>query len=108
VQNFHHKQIKGFDLEGTIHDDSSFERLKIEYVRLLKSEMRLSGYVPRLDIEPDFTIDYNLKSKNFSFKLTIYGVYVGKRKSECIEGINVTVPIYTPKNKLKESLRDQV
>ena len=108
MDNYHHRSIKNFSLEGTIHDDSSFERLKIEYVRLLVSEMRLSGYVPRLDMEPDFTIDYNLRSKNFSFKLTIYGVYVGKRKSECIEGINITTPIYTPKNKLKESLKDQV
>ena len=65
--------------------------------------MRLSGYVPKFDIEPDFTIDYNLKTKSFEFEITIYGIYVGKRKSEWIDGISQATPIYTRKNKLKKN-----
>jgi hypothetical protein len=108
VDNFHHKSIKRFSLKGVIHDDSAIARLRGEYIRLVVSEMKLSGYVPKFDIDPDFTIDYNEKQKIFEFGLTIYGVHVGKRKSEWIEGIYGTKAIYTQKNKSKEFLRDQV
>jgi hypothetical protein len=57
VPNYHHKPIKKFSLDGVIHDEASIGRLKIEYIRLVVSEMRLNGYVPRFDIDPDFTID---------------------------------------------------
>ena len=57
MANYHHKTIKKFNLNGIIHDESALGRLKQEYIRLLESEMRLSGYVPRLDINPDFTVD---------------------------------------------------
>ena len=108
MEQFHHKTIKRFNLDGIIADDSAIKRLKGEYIRLLVSEMRLSGYVPKFELEPDFTIDYNLKKKYFEFELTIYGVHVGKRKSEWIAGIDGTKPIYIPKSKSKESLQDRV
>jgi len=65
VQNYHHRPLKKFNLSGVIYDDSVVGRLKSEYVRLLTSEMRLTGYAPRLDIEQDFTVDYNDKKKCF-------------------------------------------
>ena len=108
MANYHHKSIKKFYLDGIIHDESSIGRLKIEYIRLLVSEMRLSGYVPRFDIEPDFTIDYNDKKNSFYFALTVHGIYVGKRNSEWISGIDGTRPIYTQKNKSKEFSQEQV
>jgi hypothetical protein len=63
--NLHHKPIKKFNLEGTIYDDSAIMRLRDEYGRLLITEMKMSGYVPRLDITQDFTIEswaYNTKT----------------------------------------------
>jgi hypothetical protein len=63
-ESYHHKPIKRFYLDGIIHDDSMIGRLKEEYIRLLTSEMKLSGYVPRIDLDPDFTIGYN-DIKNF-------------------------------------------
>jgi hypothetical protein len=108
VANYHHKSIKKFYLDGVIHDESSIGRLKIEYIRLVVSEMRLNGYVPRFDIDPDFTIDYNEVKKSFYFALTVHGVYVGKRNSEWISGIDGTKPIYIQKSKLKESSQAQV
>jgi len=105
---YHHKQIKKFNLDGVIHDESAIGRLKTEYIRLVVSEMKINGCVPRFDIEPDFTIDYNEKKKYFEFELTIYGIYVGKRKSEWIAGIDGTKPIGIPKNKLKEFSQEQV
>jgi len=101
----HHKPLKRFGLDGSIYDDSAIWRLKIEYMRLIISEMRLSGYVPRLDIAPDFTLEYNDKTKAFIFELSLYGIHVGKRQSEWIFGINESQVIPIHQNKLEEYLR---
>lgn len=70
--------------------------------------MRLSGYVPRLDIDIDFTIDYNENKKYFEFEISIHGVYTGRRQSEWIEGIDGSKAIYTVKSKLEEFSQDRV
>jgi hypothetical protein len=106
MTNVHHKPLKRFGLEGIIHDDSAIWRLKIEYMRLIVSEMRLSGYVPRIDIAPDFTIDYNERLEGFNFELSLYGIYVGKRKSEWIFGVNEATVIPIQQNRLEEYLRE--
>jgi hypothetical protein len=108
MANYHHKPIKKFNLNGVIHDESALSRLKEEYIRLLESEMRLSGYVPRLDINPDFTIDYNERKKYFEFELTVHGIHTGRKQSEWIAGIDGSTPIYTQKNKSKEFSQEQV
>jgi hypothetical protein len=108
MANIHHKTIKRFLLSGNIYDDSAILRLKTEYIRLLVSEMKISGYVPRFDIDPDFTMRYNEKAEIFEFKLSIYGIYVGKKKAEWIIGLDGTKVIYTQKSKSKEFLRGQV
>jgi hypothetical protein len=108
MANYHHKPIKKFNLSGDIHDESAIGRLKTEYIRLIVSQMKLTGYVPRFDIEPDFTIDYNEKKRKFEFELTVYGIYVGRKKSEWILGIDGQKPIYTRKNKSKEFSQEQV
>jgi hypothetical protein len=105
---YHHKAIKKFYLDGVIHDEAAIGRLKIEYVRLLISQMRLNGYVPRLDLDPDFTIGYNDNKKIFEFELSIHAVYAGKRNSEWIVGVDGNKPIYTPQSKSKESLKGLV
>ena len=107
MQNFHHKKIKKFSLDGIFQDDAAIARLKIEYINLLKSEMYLTGYVPRLDIDPDFTIDYNVDKNIFNFIISIYGVYLGKRQVECIEGIDGTVAIPSQKSRSREFSQEQ-
>jgi hypothetical protein len=107
METFHHKTIKRFFLEGDIYDDASILRLKSEYIRLLTLEMKLSGYVPRLDIDPDFTIEYNLKAEIFRFQLSMHGIYVGKKKSQWIQGIDGAAVIATPQSRSKELSRDQ-
>jgi hypothetical protein len=104
---FHHKVIKKFFLEGQIHDESAIPRLKDEYIRLVNTEMKYAGYVPRLDLSPDFTIEYVEAKTIFKFKLTIYATYVGKKNSECILGIDGHTPIFIQKNKSNESLQAQ-
>jgi hypothetical protein len=61
--------------------------------------MRILGYVPRLDINPDFTLDYNQAKKYFEFEISLYGIYVGKKKSQWISGIDETRVIYIQKSK---------
>ena len=105
--SYHHKPLKRFYIAGIIQDEALLGRLKIEYVRLLVSEMRLSGYVPRLDIDPDFTLRYNDSKDFFEFELSVHGVYAGKRKSEWIAGIDGTILVPIQPSKSKESLQDQ-
>jgi hypothetical protein len=104
MTKLHHKPIKRFGLDGIIHDDSGLWRLKEEYKKLVLTQMQLSGYVPRVDIPLDFTIEYNKKKEYFEFKLSIYGIYVGKRKSEWILGVDATTILYAPPNKLNAYL----
>ena len=99
MQNVHHRPIKKFSLDGKFYSDSAIVRLKKEYLDLLDFQMRSSGYVTRLDISPDFTIEYNQRTETFSFCLSIYGVYVGKRKSEWIFGVDERAVIPIPQSK---------
>lgn len=107
MENIHHRPIKAFYLDGMIYDDSAISRLRLEYIRLLSLEMKLSGYVPRLDIDPDFTIQYNHNKKYYEFQITMYGTYIGKKQAQWITGIDGTV-MYTHQNKSKEYSQDQV
>jgi hypothetical protein len=88
---YSHKRIERFSLEGEIFDDSHISRLKDQYVFMIISGMRNKGYVPRYDIDIDFNISYN--GKTFDFKLSVYGVYVGKGKAKCILGIDKNTPL---------------
>ena len=108
MKSIHHRPIKKFALDGVIQDDSKIGRLREEYLRMLGLEMKLSGYVPRLDIDPDFTIEYNDKADSYSFELSVYGVYVGKKKSECIVGVDGTTVISSQETKSDESLQLRV
>jgi hypothetical protein len=102
----HHRPIKRFGLAGVIYDDIALTRLKNEYVRLVITEMRLSGYVPRLDISPDFTISFNYDKKYFEFILSVYGTFVGKKKSLWITGVDETRVVSTQQNRLSEFLKE--
>jgi hypothetical protein len=108
VTQIHHKPIKKFNLDGIINDEAFTPRLKIEYVRLVVSQMKILGYVPRFDIEPDFTVDYNEAKQYFEFILSIYGIYVGKRQAQWIHGVDGNKVIYTLPNRSKESSTAQV
>lgn len=81
-----HKKITRFQLEGTIKDDSDIVRLKERYVQTLQGDMRMDGYVPLLAIDPAFSTVYD--GKNYTFLLTIHGVYVGKNKAQAVYGID--------------------
>lgn len=96
---YNHKDIKKFSLSGEIYDDSFIPRLKSQYTSILIDGMRHEGYSPRYDIDPDFTISYN--GKTFDFKLSVYGVHVGKKSSTWISGVDKNMPIKNTTQKAK-------
>jgi len=80
-----HKKIKKFSIDGQIYDEADVMRLRQQYDQVMDSYLRTKGYVPHLDIDPVFTLDYN--GNVFEFKITWYGIYVGKAKAKCYKGL---------------------
>lgn len=105
--SFHHKSIKRFELEGTIHDDAHINRLKIEYMALLILGMKTDGYVPQLDLDPDFTIEY-LGNRGYHFKMSVYGVFLGKKRAQEVDALTGYKPRYAPGVDAKESAKKTV
>jgi len=97
-----HKNIKRFQMDGEIYDEAAIPRIKEQYIDLLKFMMQHKGYVIRYDIDPDFSVEYT--GKGFIFLLSVYGVFVGKRKAQCLSGIdkNKAISLPTQKNKSSE------
>ena len=91
------KKIHNFSMSGTIGDDSQFIKARELYERTLIQQMRDKGYVPDLDKNPNFSLVYVEKKGEYSFMLTMYGVYVGKAKAKTIEGTSDNK--YFPRNK---------
>jgi len=99
-----HKKIHRFELNGSIHDESDIPRLKVEYEKLIDKYINSKGYVRVLDIDPVFTIEYN--GKNFLFIISMYGIYVGKARSKCYQGVagHKLIPVIsTQKTKSNQS-----
>lgn len=92
--NVHHKSIKRFGLDGTIYDSAHIDRLKTEYLALVVMQMRDKGYVPRIDIDYQFTMWYDQDKNQYNFKMSVYGVYVGPKKAQEIKAIMNYKPIY--------------
>ena len=103
--NYMHKRIKRFELSGQITDDIYLPRMKSEYVRLLNDTMKESGYVPRFDIDPDWSISYT--GNHYEFILSVYGSYIGKKNASCIDGLDKNKPVFTPQSKSGESSTGQ-
>jgi hypothetical protein len=82
------KQLKSFGMSGQISDDSAIPRLRKEYERLIDQNMRLQGYVPILDLEPLFHLEYVHEEDTYNFELVIYSMYIGKRRSQQYAGFS--------------------
>lgn len=82
------KKLKSFGMHGQIHDDAAIPRLRIEYQRLIESDMREQGYVPILDLDVQFSLSYDEPNDLYEFDIVVYGVYVGKKKAHLYEGFS--------------------
>lgn len=74
-----HKNIKRFQVKVEFLDDSDLIRVKNQYINLLTSQMKDKGYVPVLDIDPAFSVEFT--GETWKFLMTIHGIYVGKKKA---------------------------
>ena len=70
-----HDEIKRYSLAGTIADDDIIKR-KERLVNDLESAMRDEGFVPVLDLDPQFTLQFLPDSETYEFKLSVYGCEV--------------------------------
>jgi hypothetical protein len=93
-----HKKIREFHIDGLIEDDSAIPKIRERYEQILVDIMRSKGYVPHLDVEPAFSLEY--EKEKYKFLLTIYGVYVGRSKAQCYLAVsgNNLIPIGSTQN----------
>jgi hypothetical protein len=80
-----HKQIKRFQVKVEFLDDSDMIRVKHQYESMLTHQMRDKGYVRVLDIDTNFSVEFD--GQTWVFLMTLYGVYVGKKKAWQSEAI---------------------
>lgn len=100
-----HKELKRFHLSAEIADDKYFIQQRDTQEKNLIDLMRDGGYVPVLGLGPFWSTELNEKG-TYNSLLSMYGIYVGKRKSWEIMGVDVygtSFPISLPKSKLNQS-----
>lgn len=92
------KPIKPFSLDGEFIDDSYAILAKVNAEKTINHSMRDRGYLPVLDLDPFWIVRYDEVRNKWFFDMTIYGVYMGKRKSWQFEGISQgkLIPRNTP------------
>lgn len=95
-----HDDIRKFSLEGVL-GEPNIVSTKTRLVDYVESLMRDYSYVPALDLEPQFTLDYSPEDEGFRFTLSVYGVQVEKEKAWSTGGImsGKEIPKYTPQPK---------
>jgi len=75
-----HKPIKMFSQDGLIKDDRDFIRIRNEFERLIIDQMRDQGCLPIHELGTHWSTKW--LGDKYSFKLTIYGWYAGRKKSK--------------------------
>jgi hypothetical protein len=81
------KVIKPFTIDGEFMDDSVAYLTRVATENFLDKTLRDKGYVRALDIDPSWYTWYDSDTDQWFFSMTIYGIYMGKRKSWEYEGI---------------------
>ena len=84
-----HKEVKRFHIEAEIGDDAAFIRQRESQEHMLLTQMRDSGYIPVLDLGPFWSTKLNERNR-YDSVLSIYGIYVGKRKACTLMGVDGT------------------
>lgn len=82
------RKIHNFTITGTIGDDAHFIRARENYERIIVQQMRDKGYVPVLDMNPQFVLNYIEQKNQYGFMLTMFGVFVGTKRAQKYEGFS--------------------
>lgn len=77
-----HERIRRFSLDGVVSESSKRERVQDEVRKIVENQMRDEGYAPHLDCGMHWSVDYFPDSNNFGFKISLYGVFVGKERAD--------------------------
>ena len=84
-KKMNHKQIKRFQVRVEFADDAGIPRLRYQYESMLTHDMRSKGYARVLDIDTNFSVQFD--GQTWVFLMTLYGVYIGKKQAWLSEGI---------------------
>ena len=100
-----HRNIKKFSIDGEFLNDSLIPSTRAQYETLVVGDMRRKGYVPVLDLDTQWSTEYNEDGDRWFFALSVYGIYIGKKKAKLWEGLSAgnLVPRNIQKATLKES-----
>jgi hypothetical protein len=82
-----HKHIRRFQIEGEFRSDAEIPLTRSNYEVLLCNDMRHQGYAPMLDIDSAWSTHYVEDGDRWFFKLTIHGIYLGKKRALKCEGM---------------------
>lgn len=80
-----HDEIIKFSLDGEIADTNIVQQRE-RLIEFVENCMREEGAVPVLDLDPQFTLDYDSATEVYKFYLTVYGVYLGKEEAWQVSG----------------------
>lgn len=96
-----HRDIRKFKIDGVLHQDSDIPRIRAQMESLTVHDLRARGYVPVLDLDTQWATAYDEETDTWTFTLSVYGMYLGKRKAYEWEGFsgNSLVPKTTRKGK---------
>lgn len=72
-----HDDVKRFALTGEI-TSGTFVSARDALIKEVEDSMRDEGFVPVLDLNPQFTRTFNPETETFEFELSVYGAYVGE------------------------------
>lgn len=81
-----HEEIRKFTRPGHLRDDCDLWRIKEVMIKDLEDEMRAEGYAPVLDLNPQWTTEYNVEKKRYDFIISMFGVFVGGEDLSTIIG----------------------
>lgn len=75
-----HDEIKRFALTGEV-DSGTFVSARDALIQEVEATMRDEGYVPVVDLIPQFTRMFKPETGTFDFELSVYGAFVGEDKA---------------------------
>ena len=87
------RKIHDFKISGEVSETSIFgHREKVE--KLIDMQMRDNGYVPHLDLDTQYFLQFNHEKNTYDFDIISFGVYVGKKKAKEIVGLTGSTFVY--------------
>lgn len=74
--------IKLYEVDGEALDNAWIAKNRDMLDRHVVDDMRANGYIPVLDIDPEFTSVFDPEKETFKFTVGIYAYYMGDKSEE--------------------------